>query len=375
MRSKNNDYSKSTWKVSTRDLCVHAFGVKEFFRVSLDGADRNTIESTLKQLCDLVNFRTLPLWGGEPSRAFEESFAMDWPSGVRVKCISSGSKEKAKSLFMWFKENVELAYGIQDEYKKKITSTISQDTTMAYDYYRFNWYFTRKHDDDDVYSFVISSHSVPYVCFEIHCSDDENQEELRQIATDIVNSLSEGEPARWLTTPVEASYEDMAVRWKNGAVLKCIAKEDRLGLFEWFLDTYQGSVNVDQTQKEKAISNGNQTRNGSQEAVRDTDTHGRGGDALRRKRVSVQDRDQDVEQNQYQSGVHGMNQAQIDYAVRQAHNMFDAWNNVTGVFEIGTGSYAEILSVITDSVHCGIQMATQGRIDMDGTQIRIPKQS
>lgn len=66
-----------------------------------------------------------------------------------------------------------------------------------------------------------------------------------------------------------------------------------------------------------------------------------------------------------------MNKGQVDYAVRQAHNLFDTWNDVAGVFEIGTGSYAEILSVITDSVHCGIQMATQGRIDIVGNEIVI----
>ena len=60
-----------------------------------------------------------------------------------------------------------------------------------------------------------------------------------------------------------------------------------------------------------------------------------------------------------------MTKGQVEYAVRNAHNEFDKWNDATGQFELNTGYYAEILSVIEDAVHIGIQVALKGRISRD----------
>ncbi|MEK7578764.1 MAG: hypothetical protein AAB456_03565 [Patescibacteria group bacterium] len=52
-----------------------------------------------------------------------------------------------------------------------------------------------------------------------------------------------------------------------------------------------------------------------------------------------------------------MKQGQIDSAIRRALNIFDKWNDATGVFQKHTGYYYEIQSVIEDAVHCGAQEA------------------
>jgi|WetSurMetagenome_2_1015567.scaffolds.fasta_scaffold47250_6 hypothetical protein len=66
-----------------------------------------------------------------------------------------------------------------------------------------------------------------------------------------------------------------------------------------------------------------------------------------------------------------MNKGQVDYAERKALELFDNWNNVTGVFEIGSGYYGEIKSCIVDAVHCGIQMVIYDKINIqDGEIIR-----
>ena len=53
-----------------------------------------------------------------------------------------------------------------------------------------------------------------------------------------------------------------------------------------------------------------------------------------------------------------MTRGELQAAIRRAHNLFDAWNSVTGVFTPHSGYYAEILACIEDAVHCGAQAAT-----------------
>ena len=49
-----------------------------------------------------------------------------------------------------------------------------------------------------------------------------------------------------------------------------------------------------------------------------------------------------------------MKLGELEYCMRQAHDNFDAWNDVTGVVAKNTGSYYEILAVIEDSVKIGV---------------------
>lgn len=48
---------------------------------------------------------------------------------------------------------------------------------------------------------------------------------------------------------------------------------------------------------------------------------------------------------------------QMSDAVRRALNLFDKWNDCTGVVPKGTSYYYEMQSVIEDAVHCGAQAA------------------
>lgn len=48
---------------------------------------------------------------------------------------------------------------------------------------------------------------------------------------------------------------------------------------------------------------------------------------------------------------------EVDYAVRRALNIFDAWNDATGYVPKFSGYYYEIQSLIEDAVHCGFQQA------------------
>ena len=48
-----------------------------------------------------------------------------------------------------------------------------------------------------------------------------------------------------------------------------------------------------------------------------------------------------------------MTNGKLEYAIRIASNMFDEWNDATGVFEKHTGYYYEALAVIEDAVKIG----------------------
>ena len=52
-----------------------------------------------------------------------------------------------------------------------------------------------------------------------------------------------------------------------------------------------------------------------------------------------------------------MQQGQHKYATRKAHELFDAWNDITGVFPKFNSYYYEILAVIEDAVRVGSMVA------------------
>lgn len=54
-----------------------------------------------------------------------------------------------------------------------------------------------------------------------------------------------------------------------------------------------------------------------------------------------------------------MQKGQIDNAVRRAFNIFDKWNDITGLVPKYGGYYYEFQGVIEDAVHCGIQGALE----------------
>ena len=63
-----------------------------------------------------------------------------------------------------------------------------------------------------------------------------------------------------------------------------------------------------------------------------------------------------------------MTKGELDYAIRQALNNFDEWNDVTGCFNKGTSYYYEVQTIIEDSVRIGAKIACQG-IDTDLSDI------
>lgn len=66
-----------------------------------------------------------------------------------------------------------------------------------------------------------------------------------------------------------------------------------------------------------------------------------------------------------------MTRSQVEYAERKAMELFDKWNDVTGVVQPCTSYYDEIRSLIEDAVHIGIQMAVNGKVNIkDGELIR-----
>jgi len=52
-----------------------------------------------------------------------------------------------------------------------------------------------------------------------------------------------------------------------------------------------------------------------------------------------------------------MTVGKLERAKRRAINIFEEWNEVTGIFEPETGYYYEAISVIEDAVECGAQSA------------------
>lgn len=52
-----------------------------------------------------------------------------------------------------------------------------------------------------------------------------------------------------------------------------------------------------------------------------------------------------------------MNKGEHEFATRKALEIFDSWNDTTGVVEPLTGSYYEILGIIEDAVRIGSMIA------------------
>lgn len=55
-----------------------------------------------------------------------------------------------------------------------------------------------------------------------------------------------------------------------------------------------------------------------------------------------------------------MTKGELEFAIRQALNNFDKWNEVTGVMPKGTTYYYECQSCIEDAVRIGAKIACEG---------------
>ncbi|MFL1672628.1 hypothetical protein [Paenibacillus dendritiformis] len=55
-----------------------------------------------------------------------------------------------------------------------------------------------------------------------------------------------------------------------------------------------------------------------------------------------------------------MTRGEIQYAIRQALNNFDKWNDVTCVVEKGSAYYYEAQAVVEDAVRIGAKIACEG---------------
>jgi len=55
-----------------------------------------------------------------------------------------------------------------------------------------------------------------------------------------------------------------------------------------------------------------------------------------------------------------MTAGELAYAIRQALNVFDNWNDTTGAIPKGTSWYYECQSCIEDAVKIGAKIACQG---------------
>jgi len=55
-------------------------------------------------------------------------------------------------------------------------------------------------------------------------------------------------------------------------------------------------------------------------------------------------------------------------AKRRALNLFDRWNDATGIVHKGTNYYYELQGVIEDAVECGAQAACHVHENLDGEE-------
>lgn len=55
-----------------------------------------------------------------------------------------------------------------------------------------------------------------------------------------------------------------------------------------------------------------------------------------------------------------MTKGELEYAIRQALNNLDNWNEVTGCFPKGTSYYYEMQSIVEDAVKIGSKIACEG---------------
>jgi len=63
-----------------------------------------------------------------------------------------------------------------------------------------------------------------------------------------------------------------------------------------------------------------------------------------------------------------MTKGELNYAIRQALNVFDEWNDVTGAIPKGISWYYEAQACIEDAVRIGAKIAIQG-MDADLSEI------
>jgi hypothetical protein len=65
---------------------------------------------------------------------------------------------------------------------------------------------------------------------------------------------------------------------------------------------------------------------------------------------------------------------EIEFAKRRARNLFDEWNDVTGVIGKFSGYYYEVMACIDDAVDCGFQTALDDYKSLsDGEESTPPK--
>jgi len=61
-----------------------------------------------------------------------------------------------------------------------------------------------------------------------------------------------------------------------------------------------------------------------------------------------------------QGCLNSRTKGEVDFAIRQALNRFDEWNDVADVVQKCTGYYYEIQGVIEDAVKIGMKVALYG---------------
>lgn len=63
-----------------------------------------------------------------------------------------------------------------------------------------------------------------------------------------------------------------------------------------------------------------------------------------------------------------MTKGELSDAIRRALNIFDQWNDCTGVVTKHTSYYYELQGVIEDAVHCGAQAACHDHKPLESEQ-------
>ena len=61
-----------------------------------------------------------------------------------------------------------------------------------------------------------------------------------------------------------------------------------------------------------------------------------------------------------------MTVGELDRAIHRARNLFDQWNDCTGVLSPASSYYFEMMACLEDAVHCGAQAATEDFKKLDG---------
>lgn len=64
-----------------------------------------------------------------------------------------------------------------------------------------------------------------------------------------------------------------------------------------------------------------------------------------------------------------MKTSELDYAMRRALNIFDAWVESSGHIEMHSSQYSEIQGCIEDAVKCGVQAALGFREPLESEKV------